>query len=242
MEEQNKGVNIKIQDLWQILKGSWIVVLAALIVMTSASYIFLKATHEDQYTAKVTLWAIRDSVSASGPSSSDVNAGASLTEDYKQLITSNRIVIQVKENLGMPTSVSDLKRMASVSEDGRILTLSITASTKTRAQEIANEWGVVFCEAINTTVNNGSSGDSIVMIKVWETAALPTAPSNPVKPLYAFLAGIVAAVLVYVLYLVRFILDDKITGPEDVENYLGLNVLGAIPDKNALKSKRSEKY
>jgi capsular polysaccharide biosynthesis protein len=241
MEEQNKGVNIKVQDLWQILKGCWIVVLALFIVATSATYIFMNATHEDQYTAKVTLWAIRDSANANGPSSSDVSAGASLTEDYKQLIKSDRIVRQVKENLGMPTSISALKSMASVSEDGRILTLSVTASKKERAQELANEWGAVFCEAINTTVNSGASGDPIVMIKVWETATLPTAPSNPVKPVYALLAGIGAAVLVYVLYLVLFILDDKITGPEDVENYLGLNVLGAIPDKNALRSRRLEK-
>ncbi len=241
MEEQNKGVNIRFQDLWQILKGCWIVVLALFIVATSATYIFMNATHEDEYTAKVTLWALRDSANSSGPSSSDVSVGTNLIEDYKLLIKSDSIVKQVKENLGMPTSVSALKEMASVSEEGRILTLSVTASKKERAQEIANEWGAVFCEAINNAVNSGNSGDSIVMIKVWETAALPAAPSNPVKPVYALLAGIVAAVLVYVLYLVLFILDDKITGPEDVENYLGLNVLGAIPDKSALRSRRLEK-
>lgn len=238
MEEQNKGVNIKVQDLWQILKGCWIVVLALFIVATSVTYIFMNVTHEDEYTAKVTLWALRDSASASGPSSSDVSVGTNLIEDYKLLIKSDSVVNQVKENLGMPTSVSALKNMVSISDEGRVLTLSVTASKKERAQEIANEWGSVFCEAINNAVNSGSSDDTIVMIKVWETAALPTAPSNPVKPIYALLAGIIAAILVYVLYLVLFILDDKITGPEDVENYLGLNVLGAIPDKNALRSRR----
>jgi capsular polysaccharide biosynthesis protein len=99
----------------------------------------------------------------------------------------------------------------------------------------------VFCEKVNSTVNGENTDKPIVMIKVWERATLPETPSNPVKPVYALLAGIGAAVLVYVLYLVLFILDDKITGPEDVENYLGLNVLGAIPDKNALRSRRLEK-
>lgn len=239
MEEQNKGVNIKIQDLWQILKGCWIVVLALFIVVTSGSYIFMNVTHEDEYTANVTLWAIRDN--ANGPTSSDVSAGASLAEDYKILIKSNSIVKQVKENLGMPTSVNALKEMASVSEEGRILTLSVTASKKERAQEIANEWGRVFADAVNNAVNSDNSSDSIVMIKLWERAELPTAPSNPVKPIYALLVGLAAAALVYVLYLLFFILDDKITGPEDVEKYLGLNVLGAIPDKNALRSRRLEK-
>ena len=239
MEEQNKGVNIRVQDLWMILKGCWIVVLALFIVATSATYIFMKATHEDEYTAKVTLWALRDSASASGPSSSDVSVGTNLIEDYKLLIKSDSIVSQVKENLGMPTTISALKGMASISDEGRVLTLSVTASKKERAQEIANEWGAVFCDAVNSTVNSGSS-DPIVMIKVWETAALPAAPSNPVKPLYAFLAGVLAAAAVYVIYLVRFLLDDKITGPEDVEQHLGLNVLGAIPDKNALRRRHSE--
>ena len=39
---------------------------------------------------------------------------------------------------------------------------------------------------------------------------------------------------------VRFLMDDKVNTAEDVERYLGLHVLGAIPDKTQLMRKRSK--
>lgn len=235
MEEQTKGLNIRVVDLWHIVKGAWIVLLAVLIVFTSGTYIFMAATHEDEYTAEVTLWSLRDSSSLTN---TDVTMGKSLIEAYKILIKSDRIADQVKKDLGMPTKISDLKSMVSISADGDsgILTLSITTSNRARAQQIANVWGRVFCEAVNDTMSSGD--DSSAMIKVWQEASLPTEPSNPVKPLYALLIGVLATILVYVAYLIRFILDDKVTTPEDVEKYLGLNVLGAVPDKNSLRRRR----
>ena len=79
------------------------------------------------------------------------------------------------------------------------------------------------------------------MIKTIGSTPLPEKPSNPISVLKILLGAFVAAVLVYGIYFIRFILDDKINAPEDVEKYVGLNVLGAIPNKNQL-NRRHEKY
>ena len=44
------------------------------------------------------------------------------------------------------------------------------------------------------------------------------------------------------IYVVVYILDDKIKTADDVEKYLGLTVLGLIPNSNAELYPRSRKY
>ena len=41
------------------------------------------------------------------------------------------------------------------------------------------------------------------------------------------------------IYAVRFILDDTIRTEEDVEHYLGLSVLGVIPESEELRAERA---
>ena len=54
------------------------------------------------------------------------------------------------------------------------------------------------------------------------------------------LVAFVLAFAIYAIYLIRFLMDDKINSPEDVEKYLGLNVLGQIP--NRYDTSRRKKY
>ena len=53
--------------------------------------------------------------------------------------------------------------------------------------------------------------------------------------------GMAVALLVYGIYFVRYLLDDKINQPEDVEKYLGVSVLGVIPNSEDSK-RRYTKY
>ena len=50
------------------------------------------------------------------------------------------------------------------------------------------------------------------------------------------LIGVLAAMLVYAVAMMRYLLNDKIGSAEDVEKYLELNVLGAIPSRQNLSS------
>ena len=75
------------------------------------------------------------------------------------------------------------------------------------------------------------------MVTLVGEARMPENPSNPISLIKAMLLGVVCAALIYALYFLRFLLDDKINNPDDVERYLGLTLLGAIPNKNATKAK-----
>ena len=78
---------------------------------------------------------------------------------------------------------------------------------------------------------NNDMYDGQKLFRQVDYAATPDKPSNPVSLLQILLIAFACAVVVYVVYLVLFLMDDKITTPEDVEKHLGLNLLGQIPNK-----------
>ena len=67
-----------------------------------------------------------------------------------------------------------------------------------------------------------------------EEAEIPNAPSSPNirrNTLIGFLAG---GVLISVVILVVEVLDDRVKKPEDVEEALGITLLGVVPNMNKL--------
>jgi capsular polysaccharide biosynthesis protein len=119
----------------------------------------------------------------------------------------------------------------------RFVYISVTAAEPEVAEDIATEVATVSCEALNG-LYAGADNDNV--FKVYSVGKAPDEISNPVSKLVVLLIGAAAALVVYLIYLVIFLLDDKINGPEDVEKYLQLSVLGQIPNKQ--DSGRKKKY
>lgn len=74
-------------------------------------------------------------------------------------------------------------------------------------------------------------------VNLYELGTTDTDPCNSTRMLTFAFAGIVAAVITYVIFLIIFLLDDRIkTDDENLERYLGLSVLGNIPNADGKKS------
>ncbi|KPF50467.1 exopolysaccharide biosynthesis protein [Novosphingobium sp. AAP1] len=76
---------------------------------------------------------------------------------------------------------------------------------------------------------NAAAGISASNIAIIDAAEVPNIPSSPVlinNLLIALLAGLVLSGLIV---LIRYQLDDAVRVPEDVEDKLGLSLLGVIP-------------
>lgn len=63
-----------------------------------------------------------------------------------------------------------------------------------------------------------------------EDAKLPDSPSSPNIKRNVALGAVLGGFLAIVGVLVREILDDRIRRPEDIEDALGLTLLGIVPD------------
>lgn len=240
--EETKEVELRLQDFWDIFKRCWIVMLAAFIVVGAALYIFLTATHEDAYTASVSIYILRNDSGEDGKTNTvvynDVSLATQLIKDCKVLMVSRENVLKPVLN-EMPTLVNtnwkDLEQMITISgqSDNRILTLSVTSTDRETSAELADKVAEHASEYVNVIYKQP-------IATIVDHAEVPTEPSNPVSKLKVMLVAFAAAVVVYALYFVVFMLDDKINTAEDVEKYLGVSMLGMIPNRYDSARRRSK--
>ena len=237
MEEEIKQTEIKLTDLWTILKKCWWLMAIVLVVVTVAVFVIQKVRYEPTYTATVSIWAIKSDTSENTSGNYyDMVIATNLVNDYKEIALKDEVVRRVIAANNWDITIAEFKKLTTISHESntRILDLSVTAASPDSAKRAAESWAQIFCEFITETRKEE-------MILPLGEATLPEKPSNPISLLKILLVSFVAAIVVYGIYFLRFIMDDKVNTPEDVERYLGLNVLGAIPNKNHL-SRRREKY
>ena len=232
MEEKTTGVEIRVSDLWLILKRCWWMMLAVLVIVFAVVYLFITNNHKDEYTATAIVWAM-NMPSAGNVATSDVSIGTYLINDYKQLITTQGVLEEViKQESLVALSPAKLASMVSIYHETntRVMYVSVTSASPQSAQKIVNSLVDVFCDRLNAK-NNGTDVEAKDLVTVWDEAEVPTVPSNRISILKIALIALLCAIAVYGIYLVLYLMDDKINTAEDVEKYLGVSMLGVIPNR-----------
>ncbi|MBQ8311542.1 MAG: hypothetical protein IJX80_11080 [Clostridia bacterium] len=246
MEETNKGIEIRLSDLWEILKRCWWMMLAALIVVFAVVYIVTVNTHEDQYTATATVWALGSNASSSSSTStSDVSIGTQLIHDYKELILSEGLLREVLETSEISSiSATKLRSMISIgnTEGSRVMYVSVSTTNRETSTRLANRLATVFCKTVNDMNKESDiTEEKKTLVRVWDEATTPTSASNPISTFRIVLIALIAAIAVYGVFFVMYLLDDKISTADDVEKYLGVNILGMIPNRYDAQRKKKGK-
>ena len=124
---------------------------------------------------------------------------------------------------------AELAKMISVNipTDTRLISISVNAKTGQDAQTLANKVREVASEKIK----NATKVEDVTTL---EEAKLPESPSSPNIKLNVLLGAVLGAFLAVVGVLVREILDDRVRRPEDVEDALGMTLLGIVPDTDKI--------
>jgi capsular polysaccharide biosynthesis protein len=220
--------------------------LAALIVVFAIVYIFTVSTHEDMYTATTTVWALGSNAStSSSTSTSDVSIGTQLIHDYKELILSTGVLeVVLERNENIPITSGKLRGMISIgnTDGSRVMYVSVTSPKPSTSKQLADDLANVFCDRVNEmNKDNDVNEDKKTLVRVWDSATTPTAASNPISMFRLILISLIAAIAVYGVFFVMYLLDDKISTADDVEKYLGVNILGMIPNRYDAQRKKKGK-
>lgn len=155
----------------------------------------------------------------------DIIAGQSLISEYSAIISSKRVTGAVVRELNNPDiTEEDLSKMISISSvnNTRIIDISIVDHDPVEAARIADVVANVFSQEIVALYR-------IENVDIIDKAEVPKSPIAPNKKRNIALAGFVAVVFAIGIILLLEFLNTKIKTSEDVETYLGLNVLGNIP-------------
>ena len=158
-----------------------------------------------------------------------MQAGTFLVKDYKEIITSNDVLSEVIKDEKLNMTEAELAKMISVDipTDTRLISISVKAKTGQDAQVLANK----VREVASKKIKNVTKVDDVTTLG---EAKLPSSPSSPNIKRNVLLGAILGGFVAIVAVLVREVLDDRIRRPEDVEDVLGMTLLGIIPDTDKI--------
>ena len=251
-EEKSKEfeLSINLKDFWYVFLRCWWVMAIVAVAVGAALYGFLSFTHKDQFTAQAKLYVMREKQENSRLQTADVSISNNLIDDCVYSVHTDYVLDRVIENTGTKLTKAQLTRMISAANkvvgsssnststiNSHYVLVAVTAADPQSAQTLANEVSRQTCSLFEYVFD----GESYV--KIVDEAELPVKPSNPISKRNVLLIAFAGAVLVYALYFVLFLLDDKVNDAEDVRKYLDVNVLGQIPNRqDARRRKKGSAY
>lgn len=236
MTKNNYEVRITLKDLAHIfITKLWVIILAAVLVGTGI-WIYRDVTYKPEYVAEAKFYVLRqDTEQNSSGYVQNLNAALSTVNDCKLIVKTYSTFDEVISELYLDMSAEELMRHVTLSSssDSRIVTVRAKASTPDKAKEIADSVTYHGIERINEVMN-------VEQASVMEYAKDPTSPSNSVFSIKILLAAFIASAVTYAIYVLIFLTNEKLTDPDEVSQFLGLSVLGIIPNEDG--DKKHKKY
>lgn len=155
----------------------------------------------------------------------DVQLGSLLVKDYKEIILSNRVMEEVAEKSGTDLTAKELAKKVSVEapKDTRIISITVQDKDPQVASELANTVKEVSADQIKEVTKI----DDVTTLEEAKAANSPSSPNIPRNGILATALGFILAVAGVVLF---ELLDDRVKRAEDIEETMGLVLLGVVPD------------
>lgn len=226
----NDNASIEI-DVLYLLRKLWskkfFIIFVGLLVGTITllgSVFFIKP----KYTSTTRIYVVSRS-SDTALTNQDLQAGAYLVNDYKEVITSSEVLSSVidQEKLSMSAAQLSDEIAVDIPTDTRVISISVTDTDAQRACDIANTVRQVAAEKIKAV----TKVDDVTTL---ESATKPSHPSSPNVKKNTAIGALVGVFLAVIGILVAEVLDDRVRRPEDIEEILGMTLLGVVPDVDKL--------
>lgn len=235
---ENDEITIDLSELFMALwKKAHIIVLAG-VAAALLAFVVTKMFMTPMYTSVTKMYVLSKQDSAASVTYSDLQTGAQLTKDYMELVKIDPVLEQVISETGIDMGIGELRDSITVASSGdtRIVSISVENEDPKMAKEIANKLRETVGEQIVAIMN----ADAVNTVA---EASLPTAPSSPSTMKNTAIGGILGILIAVGIIVLIFVLDDTIKTPEDVEYYLGLNVLASLPIKEGTaRTKKSKRH
>ena len=226
-----------VELLGVILHNLWIIIVSGVIVAAVAllvSYFIITPKYES-----VTKIYVISKTNADTMTYSDLQAGSTLTKDYKELVKSRPVLEEVLAETGIDVELKDLEEQITVEvpQDTRIVSITVEDKDPYEARIIADSVRIAASKHIQEVMDTEA-------VNVVEEASLPIEKSSPSILKNTAIGYAVGLFLAIAIVIINYIMDDTIKTPDDVEKFLGVSVLGSIPySENDLSDKAEmERY
>ena len=228
--QSNQVVEIDILSLIKTLWRRKFIIIVTAFVMAIFALIYSTVIAKPSYSSTTRIYVVNRQQNDNSTLNQDLQAGTYLVKDYKEIILSQDVLTKVIADLKLKLQPSELAKKINVTvpTDTRIVSIAVSDGNAEEAARIANSVRQAAAEKIIAVTK-------VADVTTLEAAEAPKEPSSPnIKrnTVIGFLAG---GMLMSVISIVVEVLDDRIKKPEDVEEVMGITLLGVVPNMNKLK-------
>lgn len=220
--EENDEIQIDLLELLEALRRRIWLILLALVLGGGVGVAYTKLVMTPIYSSTAMVYMLSKETTLT--SLADLQIGSQLTNDYRVMVTSRPVLQEVIDNLGLDTDYTGLRGQLSLDNpaDTRILSITAADPDPARAKAIVDEVA---------RVSSNYIADIMEMVppKIIEDGVVPESPSSPSVRRNGAVCALLFGMAVCGVICLRVILNDTIRSEEDVQRYLGLTVLAAIP-------------
>lgn len=223
-EEQEIDLLEVVHVLW---RKAWIIVLA-IVVGVALTGIYTVFFVTPQYEATSGIYILSKSTSIT--SLADLQIGSSLTADYRLIATTREVMQEVMEDFHIDKKYEAFVKSVEITNpsDSHILNITVTNEDPVLAAQLSNAIADQLMERIPEVMTIDSPTP-------FTRAVVPQEASSPSILLNCVVAALVCFAVAAGAILINHFLDDTIKDADDVQRYLHLNTLAAIPLEHAPK-------
>ena len=224
-------------DLWKIfVRWLWAIILAAVVVVAGMIF-FVHMTFRPVYSSVATLYVLRQENSLNESNIEDFSLALNVVNDCTYLLKSHAVLDEVIEQLSLKTPYEQLSRTITTSNpvNTRILEVRVAASSPEEAKRIVD----CVCQVGSQKIQEAMG---FKQLNLYEYGTLEQEPSNRVSRTTYFLAGLFAAVFTYLFFVIYSLFDTSLRTDEEIEELLGVSIIGDIPNAEAHKDKHYGYY
>lgn len=221
-------MELTLRDVGKIIKKSWILIVVLTVAGTIVGYGVSTYVFKKEYRATAMMIVSTTLQNQEMPSTTmtlnDYNLNAKLVNSYSVLAKSDRVLSQVREQLGINIDLDNLSSMISVSakEDTDIISIAVTSSSPEVAQSIANTLVDVFKNEVTEIMKMDN-------VQVIDYAVLPDEPISPNIMINTAIGGVAGLIAALILALIRYIVDDTIKDTDSIMEIMDTPVIGNVP-------------
>ena len=215
-------------DIMLLLRRIWekkILIVLVTLLFTAASLAYSIFLVTPQYSSTTKVYVVNQKKDDKAITTQDVQLGSLLVKDYKEIILSNKVMEDSAEKSGLGLTAKQLAGKVSVDapKDTRIISITVQDKDPQVASELANTVKEVSADQIKEVTKI----DDVTTLEEAKAATSPSSPNIPKNGILATVLGFIIAVAGVVLF---ELLDDRIKRAEDIEDGMGLVLLGVVPD------------
>lgn len=216
-------------DIMLLLRRIWekkVLIVLVTLLFTAVSLAYSIFLVSPQYSSTTKVYVVNQTKDEKKAiTTQDVQLGSLLVKDYKEIILSNKVMEEAAEKSGTDLTAKELAKKVSVEapKDTRIISITVQDKDPQVASDLANTVKEVSADQIKEVTKI----EDVTTLEEAKAANSPSSPNIPRNGILATALGFILAVAGVVLF---ELLDDRVKRAEDIEETMGLVLLGVVPD------------